>query len=423
MDRLQSRRSCSSSRWGIVLPGRLRARVFGAALILALGPGAHAAAGEVRVGAVSDLTGAYSHVGAIMAEAKDLAASQVNAQGGLLASGETLTLVRGDGQCDADKALVAAQQLTAGEGVVAMVGATCSGATLAIARNVTIPAGMLQISPSSTAPSISQLEDGDAVFRVSPPDTLLGIQLAGMILDRGITRVAVTNANDDYNRGVNEVFIEAFERNGGIIVAAQEHVPGETDLAGLIDGLATEGVQSLVVFAYYDGSGADVILAAQEDGRFEIFFGADGMIHDGLIAQVGAENLSWALFMIAATNDRHRAFVAYAEAAREAGLDPSVPFTAHSYDSVFLTALAIEKAGSTDPAAIRAALRSVASEPGTTILPGEWAKAKDLIAAGEEINYLGASGEIEFDSAGDTEGLFSVNTVRSDATWDVFVLR
>lgn len=384
---------------------------------------AEAKAGEIRVGAISDLTGPYNEVGQQMADAKDLAAAHVNAQGGFFASGETLSLIRGDGKCDADAGLSAGQALAA-EGVVAIAGATCSGATLAVARKVTIPAGLPQISPSSTAPVISDLEDNDGVFRLSPSDTLLGAELSGMIHDRFISTVSVTFANDDYNRGVAEVFLETYQRNGGTIHSVQEHEPGETNYDAMIDELASdEKTQSLVVFAYYDRSGVDVIEAAQKDGRFEIFFGADGMINDSLIEQVGAENLSWALFMIAATNDRASGFRAYAPLATDAGLDPSVAFTPQSYDSVFLLALAIEQAGSTDPAAIRAALREVSGEPGKMILPGQWAEAKAAIAAGEAINYMGASGVIEFDPAGDTEGIFSVNTVKPDASWDVFVLR
>lgn len=399
-------------------------KTFGiAAVLMQVLQASPAVTGEIRVGAISDLTGPYSEVGRQMADAKDLAAAHVNAQGGLLSTGETLTVLRGDGKCDADAGLLAGQEL-AKQNIVAIAGATCSGATLAVARNVTIPSGLLQISPSSTAPVISDLDDNDGVFRLSPSDTLLGAELSGMIHNRFISTVSVTYADDDYNRGVAEVFLETYRRNAGTVHAVTKHVPGETDYASLIDSLASDQPQqSLVVFAYYDRSGTDVIEAAKADGRFEIFFGADGMINDGLIAQVGAENLSWALFMIAATNDLAEGFLAYRPLAEEAGLDPTIAFTPQSYDAVFLLALAIEKAGSADPVAIRAALRDVANEPGKKILPGQWAEAKAAIAAGEEVNYLGASGVVEMDIAGDTAGLFSVNTVLPDGSWDVFVLR
>ena len=67
-------------------------------------------------------------------------------------------------------------------------------------------------------------------------------------------------------------------------------------------------------------------------------------------------------------------------------------------------ALAIEKNGSSDRAGLAGALRAVATAPGEIILPGEWAKAKALIKAGKEINYEGATGDHDFDKAGDVSG-------------------
>ena len=69
------------------------------------------------------------------------------------------------------------------------------------------------------------------------------------------------------------------------------------------------------------------------------------------------------------------------------------------------------KASTTNGAAVRDALRQVANAPGTQILPGEWAKAKEAIAAGEDIDYVGASGSIDFDDAGDVSGTFAEWTI------------
>ena len=80
-------------------------------------------------------------------------------------------------------------------------------------------------------------------------------------------------------------------------------------------------------------------------------------------------------------------------------------------------ALAIEKAGAADRGLISAALREVANAPGMVIRPGEWAKAREAIAAGEDINYEGASGAIEFDENGDVAGAYTFNGVGDDGTW------
>ena len=86
-------------------------------------------------------------------------------------------------------------------------------------------------------------------------------------------------------------------------------------------------------------------------------------------------------------------------------------------------ALAIEKAGSAERGKIAAALRSVASAPGEIVRPGEWAKAKQLIAAGKDVNYEGASGNVDFDANGDVGGLFGLNVVGSDGNWSKTLLK
>ena len=87
-----------------------------------------------------------------------------------------------------------------------------------------------------------------------------------------------------------------------------------------------------------------------------------------------------------------------------------------------MMALAIEKAGSADPKLIAAALREVANGPGEIILPGEWEKAKKLIAEGKDINYVGGSGPQDFDENGDVAGNFSKSTV-VDGKWKAELIK
>src|SRR5690606_19248743 len=94
----------------------------------------------------------------------------------------------------------------------------------------------------------------------------------------------------------------------------------------------------------------------------------------------------------------------YSGIASAAGQDPSAVYGPQSYDAVFALALAIEKNGSADREGLSQALREVTGAPGEVIQPGEWSKAVELIKAGTDIDYQGASGELEFDEAGDVPG-------------------
>ena len=62
--------------------------------------------------------------------------------------------------------------------VLAIVGPACSGAVLATANSVAIPAGVLMITPSGTSPEITKLKDKDLVYRTLPSDDYQGRALA-----------------------------------------------------------------------------------------------------------------------------------------------------------------------------------------------------------------------------------------------------
>ena len=139
---------------------------------------------------------------------------------------------------------------------------------------------------------------------------------------------------------------------------------------------------------------------------------------NSVIEQLGADALRGNIMLSQPASDTGGgSYKAFAAAFESAGNNPAAPFVTHGYDVAFLMALAVEKAGAADRSKISAALREVANAPGMVIRPGEWKKAKEAIAAGEDINYEGASGAIEFDENGDVAGTYSLNVVGEDGTW------
>ena len=312
----------------------------------------------------------------------------------------------------------AAAKLVNVEQVVAIIGPTCSGATNGMSQSVTIPAGVAVLSDTATAPSISELEDNDLVFRVAPSDAYQGRTLAQFAWDAGYRKLAVTYANDDYNAGLAGVFVASFEEMGGTIAGNQLHEPDRASYRSELSTLASGGAEGLALFAYYGGSGIKILRNSLENGLFGKFLGADGMIDNSVIEQLGADTLRGNIMLSQPAADTEgESYKAFAAAFAAAGHDPAAPYVAYGYDIAFLMALAVEKAGSADRSKIPAALREVANAPGMVIRPGEWMKAKEAIAAGQDINYEGASGAIEFDDNGDVAGVYSRYVVGDDGTW------
>ena len=152
---------------------------------------------------------------------------------------------------------------------------------------------------------------------------------------------------------------------------------------------------------------------ALENGFFENFVGADGMKSDAPIKELGAENLETFLAS-APVGEQSTSLDAFSKAFSDIGGDPSAIFVTTSYDAAFMLALAIEKAGG-DKAKVAASLREISNGEGEPILPGEWAKAKELIAAGKAIDYKGAAGDHNFDEAGDVPGAYALFKVSGNA--------
>lgn len=385
---------------------------------------APALAQEVKVGSVAGVTGPIAELVAPITAGRNLAAEHVNAQGGLL-DGRDMVLILADSQCDPKAAVDAGQKVVNVEQVVAVVGASCSGATNGMVQAVTIPAGVVSISDSATAPSITNLDDNDLVFRTAASDAFQGAALAKVAWDNGFRKLAVTYSNDDYNAGIAEVFVREFKAMGGEVSANQVHEPNKASYRSEVQTLSGGGAEGMALFAYYGGSGITIIRNALETGAFGKFLGADGMYDISVINQIGAENLEGNLWFTAAAADpENQSYDMFANAYTEAtDHDPAAPYASQGYDAAFLIALAIEKAGAADRAKISAALREVANPPGEAIRPGEWEKAKALIAAGEDINYEGASGSVDFDENGDVPGFYSVSTVGEDGKYQLEYIR
>jgi branched-chain amino acid transport system substrate-binding protein len=269
---------------------------------------------------------------------------------------------------------------------------------------------------------ITNMETGtDLVFRTAASDAYQGVALAELALAKGIKDIAVSYANDDYNAAIAGVFAEAYAKMGGTITANQAHEPNKASYRSEVATLGS-GSDNLALFAYYGSSGITIMRNALETDAFSTFIGADGMLAQEVIDQIGAENLDKATFTTSTSDQTASGFNAWKTLADSAGIPAAGPFVPNSYDAAFLMALAIEKAGSADRSLIAGALRAVANAPGETILPGEFAKAKGILAAGGDIHYSGAAGPQDFDANGDVAGYFSANVVKN-GVWEGKIIK
>jgi len=368
-----------------------------------------ASAADVKIGFLGGFTGPIETLVPPIFDGAKLAVQQINDQGGILDG--KLVMVQGDSTCaDATAASNAADRMVNAEKVTALVGPLCSGETIAAANSAAIPGGVIIVSPAATSPALTTIEDKDLLFRTTPSDAYSGDVLAKLLKQKGHDNIAITYVNNDYGKGFGEALKSAFEKEGGKVAAIEAHEDGKADYRAEIGSLASSGAEMLVVLAYVDGSGQTIIRQALEGGDFAKFAGGDGMIGDSIVTALGEGKLDGFIGTKIGRSETPGTAI-YAEAAKAAGYDANATFAPQAYDAAFLLALAIQKLGKDTREGLSAALREVATAPGETIYPGEWEKAKKLLAEGKDINYEGASGSQEFDAAGDVPGVIIEMTI------------
>ena len=374
------------------------------AIFLAMTIGTPAIAdNDIKVGVILGFTGPIESLTPDMAKSAEMAFKEAS-DSGILLGGKKIAPVRADSTCiDSAAATAAAERLITSEGVVAILGADCSGVTGAIANNVAVPNGVIMISPSATSPGLSTIKDKGFFFRTAPSDARQGEVLARILKRRGIKEVAITYTNNDYGKGLSNSFSNAFKASGGKISITAAHEDGKADYSAEVGALSAGGSKHLAVFGYVDQGGKGIIQSSLDKDAFDSFILADGMIGDSLIKAIG-KDLTGAFGTVPGGKSKGAGI--FIGMAAKAGLKKKDgPYTGEAYDGAALIALAMQAAGSAKRSAIQAKIMMVANAPGEKIMPGEIAKGLKILKSGGDIDYVGATG-VEFNKVGEVQGTF-----------------
>ena len=384
--------------------------IAGGALIALLQAGAAFAQEDVKLGVVFGFTGPIESLTPAMAAGAELAIAEVNDSGGLL-DGLQVASVRGDSTCtDSAAAVAATERLVTSDRVNAIVGGDCSGVTIAMLQNVAMVNGIVMISPSATSPALTTIEDDGLFFRTSPSDARQGAVIADILREMRIMDAAMTYTNNDYGKGLADSIQANLEQLGGSITISAPHEDGKGDYSSEVAALAAVGGDILIVAGYLDQGGKGIIQAAIDSGAFSRFFLPDGMIGDSLIEAIGAD-LDGSIGTAPGTDSPGSAQLDELVAA--AG-HTSGPFVGESYDAAALLLLAMQAAGSVDSADFKGQVMAVANAPGEPIYPGELGKALAVLAAGGDVDYVGAS-DVELIGPGESAGSYRHYAVEDGA--------
>jgi branched-chain amino acid transport system substrate-binding protein len=390
---------------------KMLALTMAAAALLA--GGGHDAAAQncaVKVGVVMELTGPAGPYGQAGAKSVEMAFRDLNEAGGVL--GCKLVTDTRDSQSQGTVAVDAAKQLVEIAHVPVIIGGIISSVSLPILTSVTAPAKVVQVSPASTSPTLTELgregKTNGIFFRTITSDALQGVAAAKYALDLGLRNIAIIQVNNDFGVNMVREFATAYKALGGTITSVTPYNEKQPSYDAEVTSALQGGPDALYLVSY-PVDGATIARAWISQGGPRKFLLNDGMNSGDFINAVGARYLNEAYGTSSGTetspsldyfNGNYKAF---------SGLEPGSPAAVQAYDAGALVGLAIAQAGKAESGAIRDAIYKVTDPQGTAIHtgPAEFRKALALIKEGKPIRYVGVIGPISFDKYGDISGPFS----------------
>jgi ABC-type branched-subunit amino acid transport system substrate-binding protein len=371
--------------------------------------------GEVVIGASLPLTGDLTDYGPPGEKAANLAISEINKAGG------QAKLEIADNETNPQGAVQAARELIAKD-VSCISGAWASTDTIPTARSVTIPEEIPLISPASTAYDISKLEDDGLVARTSPTDNLQGPALANLMEDalggaQGKT-VNVGARDDAYGSGFAEFFTTAWEEKGGTVGESLLYDPEQPSYNSEAQQL-TSGNPDAFVIVDFPETFVKVGPALQRTGNWDPAktFITDGLADDTLAGE-NPDLMNGIRGTAPGTPEEGEASQAFDKAFRAAPPQDveRLTFDAQTFDSVMLCYLAALAAGSTEGQAIADELQNVSGPGGTKYDYTQLSEAIQALENGEDIDYVGAAGELDLDENGDPSvGIYDQYVIKGGA--------
>lgn len=349
----------------------------------------------LKIGTLFPLSGSLSTFGPSQQRAAQLALDHIHSTGGVL--GNKVVMEQRDSGTDSTRALPVARVLIEEDGITALVGPDASRVTLAVCA-ITVPNQVILISPASTSPMLTEYEDHGFLWRTCASDAAQGAFMAEQAYALGFQTASILYQDNVYGQGIHDAFEAAFSRLGGTIL---QSVPFNVDQSSHILELNALFAQppDVVVLATFVNNARIILKEAKGLSLRSHWILSEAMYQESLFS-VG--DVAEGVYVVSVSSEGvQRSFVDLFRA--EYNGEVPLTFSAQTYDAVMLLALAAEKAGETSGRALRDALQTVSAPPGERIGigPDEFKRAVQLLRSGQDINYEGASGPIDFDEQGD----------------------
>lgn len=335
---------------------------------LALSASAYA---QIKIAVVGPTTGALTQYGDMVKEGVDTAVEQINAAGGVL--GQQLVTVSIDDACEPKQGPVAANRVV-NDKIGFVIGGVCSGATIAAAP-IYDEEAVVMVTPSATAPALTDGKDYHFIFRTIGRDDQQGPAAAKFIIDKvKPSKVAILHDKASYGQGIASSVRDGLQK-ANIPVAIFEGInAGDTDYSAVITKLKSGGVDFVYFGGYHPEMGL-LLRQAKEQGVTAKFMGPEGVGNPDINAIAG-DAVDGMLLTLPADFTQNPANEAIVKAFKDKNRNPSGAFQLTAYAATQAIAEGIKAVGEADAEKVADYLRTakIASPIGEL----SWNKAGDL---------------------------------------------
>ena len=340
---------------------------------------------QIVIATAGPMTGQYASFGEQMRRGAEMAVADLNAKGGVL--GKKLVLRIGDDACDPKQAVAVANQF-ASEGVALVAGHFCSGSSIP-ASKVYTEEGILQMSPASTNPQLTE-QGGPNVFRVCGRDDQQGV-VAGDYLAKKFKgkKIAILHDKTAYGKGLADETKKQLNKRGVKEAMYEAYTAGEKDYSALVSKLKGAGVDVVYLGGYHTEAGLIVRQARDQGYRMQLVSG-DALVTDEYWKITGPAG-EGTLMTFSPDPRKNREAAEVVKKFRAQNYEPE-GYTLYTYGTIQAWAQAVTQAKTTD-----------------------WRKVADTLRKGKFNTVLGTIG---FDKKGDVTAPGYVFYIWKDGKYD-----
>jgi branched-chain amino acid transport system substrate-binding protein len=321
----------------------------------------------IRIGAIFAVTGPAATLGLPEARTLQMVVDDVNASGGIL--GKKVELVIKDSQGNAEKAVSFAKQLVEENPVLAIIGPTTSGESMAL-KGYADQNEQILISCAAAATIVNPVAKW--VFKTPQMDSFAAQAIFTTMKKLGIGRIGVVVSNTGFGQGGKAQLEKLAPQNGITVAITEVYDSTATDLTAVLAKVKAQDVQAVVNWSVEPAQslvpknmkqmGFTVPLFQSHGFGNIAFVAAAGKAADGIVFPAGRLLVA---DVLPAGHPQKQVLSAYKKAYETKFKEDVSTFGGHAYDAFLILAEGIRKAGTTDKYKVRDAIESLKGVVGT----------------------------------------------------------